>query len=38
LTGEERHKLYRMLQLEITPSDEGYEVSGAFCTSGLTPG
>ncbi len=36
LTGEERHKLYRMLQLEITPSDEGYEVSGAFCTSGLT--
>jgi site-specific DNA recombinase len=38
LTGEERNKLYRMLQLEITPSDEGYEVSGAFCTSGLTPG
>jgi site-specific DNA recombinase len=38
LTGEERNKLYRMLRLEVTPSDEGYEVSGAFCTSGLTPG
>ena len=25
-----------MLQLEVTPSEEGYEVSDAFCTSELT--
>jgi DNA repair exonuclease SbcCD ATPase subunit len=36
LTGEEKNRLYRMLCLEVTPSEEGYEVSGAFCTSGLT--
>ena len=36
LDGEEKNRLYRMLQLEVTPSEEGYEVSGAFCTSGLT--
>ena len=33
LTGEERNKVYRMLRLEITPTPEGYEVRGAFCTS-----
>src|SRR5215208_3407210 len=35
LTPEERNKIYRMLRLEITPLEEGYEVSGAFCSSGL---
>ena len=35
LDGEEKNKLYQMLRLEVTPSEEGYEVSGAFCTSGL---
>jgi hypothetical protein len=32
LTGEDRNKVYRMLRLEVTPSDEGYKVGGAFCT------
>ena len=36
LDGEEKNRLYRMLRLEVTPSEEGYKVSGAFCTSGLT--
>jgi DNA repair exonuclease SbcCD ATPase subunit len=31
LTGEERNKVYRMLRLKVTPTAEGYEVSGAFC-------
>ena len=35
LDGEEKNRLYQMLRLEVTPSEEGYEVSGAFCTSGL---
>ncbi len=35
LDGEEKNKLYQMLRLEVTPSEEGYEVSGAFCTSEL---
>jgi hypothetical protein len=35
LDGEDKNKLYQMLGLEVTPSEEGYEVSGAFCTSGL---
>jgi hypothetical protein len=35
LDGEEKNRLYRMLRLEVTPSEEGYELSGAFCTSGL---
>jgi hypothetical protein len=39
LTGKEKNRLYRMLRLEVTPSsDEGYEISGAFRTPGLTPG
>ena len=36
LDGEEKNRLYRMLQLEVTPSEEGYKVSGSFCTPGLT--
>jgi flagellar motility protein MotE (MotC chaperone) len=36
LTPEERIKIYRMLRLKVTPLEEGYEVSGAFCSSGLT--
>ncbi len=36
LDGEEKNRLYRMLHLEVTPSEEGYEVSGAICTLGLT--
>ena len=37
LTPQERNKIYRMLRLEVAPFEEGYEVSGAFCSSGLTP-
>jgi site-specific DNA recombinase len=36
LTSQERNKIYRMLRLEVAPVEEGYEVSGAFCSSGLT--
>jgi hypothetical protein len=36
LDGEEKNRLYQMLRLEVTPSEEGYEVGGAFCTSRLT--
>src|SRR5215218_7778024 len=36
LTPQERNKIYRMLRVEVAPFEEGYEVSGAFCTSGLT--
>jgi site-specific DNA recombinase len=32
LSASERNELYRMLGLEVTPSDRGYKVSGAFCT------
>jgi site-specific DNA recombinase len=32
LTGEERNKVYRMLRLEVTPTPEGFAVSGAFCS------
>jgi site-specific DNA recombinase len=35
LTPEERNKIYRMLRLEVTPLEEGYEVNGAFCSPGL---
>jgi len=31
LSGEERMRVYKMLQLEIRPDPEGYEVSGVFC-------
>jgi site-specific DNA recombinase len=33
LSGEERNKVYRMLRLEVKPSEAGFEVTGAFCTS-----
>ena len=36
LTPQERNKIYRMLRLEVAPFEEGYEVGGAFCSSGLT--
>ncbi len=32
LSGLERNKVYRMLNLLVTPIPEGYEVNGAFCT------
>jgi hypothetical protein len=31
LSGEDRSRVYRMLQLEVRPDPEGYEVSGALC-------
>ena len=33
LTGEERLRVYEMLQLEVRPDPEGYEVSGVLCNS-----
>jgi hypothetical protein len=33
LLGEERMRVYEMLQLEVRPDPEGYEVSGALCNS-----
>ena len=36
LADEEKNRLYQMLRLKVTPSEEGYEVNGAFCTLGLT--
>ena len=36
LDSEEKNRRYQMLRLEVTSSEEGYEVRGAFCTSGLT--
>jgi site-specific DNA recombinase len=33
LSGEERNRLYSMLRLEVAPASDGFEVSGAFCTS-----
>jgi|SRR5215218_8313619 len=30
LTGEERNRVYRMLRLEVTPTPEGYSVTGAL--------
>src|SRR3712207_6498017 len=31
LSSEERTRVYRMLQLEVRPDPEGYEVSGTLC-------
>ena len=31
LTGQERNKVYRMLRLEVTPTKDGFEVTGALC-------
>jgi len=33
LLGEERSRVYEILQLEVTPDPEGYEVSGTLCSS-----
>ena len=33
LSGEERSRVYEMLRLEVTPNPEGYQVSGALCSS-----
>ena len=33
LSGEERSRVYQMLLLEVRPDPEGYEVSGALCSS-----
>ena len=30
LTGQEKNKLYRMLRLEVTPTAEGFDVTGAL--------
>jgi len=30
--GHVRNKVYKTLNLLVSPSQEGYEVSGAFCT------
>ncbi|MBA2618721.1 MAG: recombinase family protein [Rubrobacter sp.] len=34
-TSEDRRNLYKMLQLRVTTSEDGYELEGAFC--GLEP-
>jgi|SRR5919107_3282901 hypothetical protein len=36
LSGEGRSRVYEMLQLEVRPDPEGYEVSGALCSIGPT--
>ncbi len=33
LTPEGRNEIYRTLRLEMRPREEGYEVTGPFCTS-----
>jgi hypothetical protein len=30
LSGQERNKVYRMLRLLVTPTEEGFRVTGAF--------
>ena len=35
LTGDQRNEIYKMLRLEITPSGEGYAMSGVLRTAGL---
>jgi hypothetical protein len=30
LSGEERHRIYRLLRIEVTPIPEGFRVSGAL--------
>ena len=32
LSGEGRMRVYEMLQLEVKPDTEGYEVSGTLCS------
>ena len=36
LSGEKRSRVYEMLQLQVRPDPEGYEVSGALCSIGPT--
>jgi site-specific DNA recombinase len=38
LSGEEKNRIYRMLRLEVTPTAEGYDLSGALCTSATLSG
>jgi chromosome segregation ATPase len=38
LTGEEKNRIYRMLRLEVTPTAEGYDVTGALCTRAAPSG
>ncbi len=33
LPPDKRNELYRMLRLEVKPTEDGYAVSGALCTS-----
>lgn len=33
LTGEERRTLYRMLQLQVVATPEGYEATGVLCST-----
>lgn len=36
LTWEERAHVYRLVKLEVVPTEEGFQASGAFCTSELS--
>jgi DNA repair ATPase RecN len=36
LSGEDRNRLYRMLRMEVTPTSEGFEATGVFCSLGPT--
>ena len=38
LTGEKKNRVYRMLRLEATLTPEGYDLSGALCTSATLSG
>jgi hypothetical protein len=38
LTGKEKNRVYRMLRLEATLTAEGYDLSGALCTSATPSG
>jgi site-specific DNA recombinase len=35
LTGEARNRVYRMLRLEVKPTPEGYEITGAILHKGM---
>jgi site-specific DNA recombinase len=37
LTSEEINTVYRKLQLQLIPSEEGYDATGVLCTLGPTP-
>ena len=37
LSGEERNRLYRMLQLRVSLNAEGYVATGILCAPGPTP-